>query len=88
VQPAPLRRGVAFTFGCIAMFVLFYRAGEIYSKAFKTYPRAAKPWLVASMVNFYVPWTCFPVLWLYGPEAGGQMGNGRGLYNFNHRFDP
>ena len=35
-------RGVAFTFGCIAMFVLFYRAGEIYSKAFKTYPRAAK----------------------------------------------
>ena len=42
MQPAPLRRGVAFTFGCIAMFVLFYRAGQIYGKTFYTYPKAAK----------------------------------------------
>ena len=72
-------RGVAFTIGCVAMMVLFYRATEIYVEAFKTYPKAARSWLAASMINFYVPWTCFPVLWLYGPEAGGQMGNGESV---------
>ena len=72
-------RGVAFTFGCMAMFVLFYKAGEIYSKAFNTYPKSAKGWLYASMINFYIPWSCFPIFWLYGPEAGGQMGNGESV---------
>ena len=40
-------------------------------------------WLYASMINFYIPWSCFPLFWLYGPEAGGQMGNGGGLYKLN-----
>ena len=72
-------RAVAFTLGIFGIVGLFYRAAEIYKKAFKTYPRSARMWLMHSMINFYVPWSCFPVLWLYGPEGAGALGKGEDI---------